>query len=78
MSEKTLSLYNLVMEEIMEAVRGLGEEEGLACERIISDYEEAILSALQTSFPAAQARGCWFHYGQVCRLTNHKFNCASF
>jgi MULE transposase domain len=74
MSEKTLSLYNLVMEEIMEAVRGLDDEEGLACERIISDYEEAILSALQTSFPAAHARGCWFHYGQV---SNHKFYCAS-
>ena len=63
------------MEEIMEAVRELGDEEGLACERIISDYEEAILSALQTSFPAALARGCWFHYGQVSN--NHKFYCAS-
>ena len=65
MSEKTLPLYNLVMEEIMEAVRELGDEEGLACERIISDYEEAILSALKISFLAALARGCWFHYGQV-------------
>lgn len=59
----------------MEAVRGIGDQEGLACERIISDYEEAILSALQTSFPAAHARGCWFHYGQVSN--NSKFYCVS-
>lgn len=65
MSEKTLPLYNLVMGVIIGATLEVNIDQGFACERIISDFEEAILVALQTSFPAAETRGCWFHYGQV-------------
>ncbi|KAK4021212.1 hypothetical protein OUZ56_003131 [Daphnia magna] len=65
MSEKTLPLYNLVMGVIIGATLEVNIDQGFACERIISDFEEAILVALQTSFPAAETRGYWFHYGQA-------------
>ncbi|KZS10737.1 Uncharacterized protein APZ42_024752 [Daphnia magna] len=68
LSEKTLHLDNLVMEGIIGAAVEVNNDQGFACECIISDFEEAIIVALQTSFPAAETRGCWFHYGQrACR-----------
>ena len=31
----------------------------------MSDFEPAILGAMTMAFPAATAKGCWFHYGQA-------------
>ena len=66
MSEKSLALYNAVMEKILETLQEIDpDREGNCAERLISDFEEGILRALHNAFPGAQARGCWFHYGQV-------------
>lgn len=32
---------------------------------IVSDYENGIKSAVNTVFPNAIHKGCWFHYTQV-------------
>jgi hypothetical protein len=67
----------MVMEEILEAVRRLGDEEGLACERIISDYEESIFCLLFKHHSKLRIR---LGVGSTMEkyVSNHKFHCASF
>ena len=38
---------------------------GLNPQFIMSDYEASIHTAVETVFPMAEHRGCWFHYCQV-------------
>ena len=66
MSEKSLDLYNAVMEKILDTLQEIDpDREGNCAERLISDFEEGILRALHNAFSGGQARGRWFHYGQV-------------
>ena len=65
MTDKTLELYQLVMANITEILNDLDHEEGFAVELMISDFEAAIISSMQMTFPNGRARGCWYHYGQV-------------
>jgi len=65
MSSKTTELYRMVMAFIINETRRTVP--GDFCVRLmISDFEEAILNVMQETFPEGRARGCWFHYGQVC------------
>ena len=65
MTEKTLDLYNQVMRRISDVVNTEFPGEGFAVDILISDFEDAILLAMETAFPRARSRGCWFHYSQV-------------
>ena len=63
MSGKTRELYELAINRVLLAVR-----EQFAAPNIrlmVSDYETAILAAMETCFPGGRARGCYFHDGQV-------------
>ncbi len=35
-----------------------------------ADFEFAIINAMENTFPEAQSRGCWYHFGQVRLLFN--------
>lgn len=66
MTGRSQELYEVVLEKIKEIVR---RENPTAFNRVklmISDFETAIRNAMERAFPGARARGCWFHYGQVC------------
>jgi hypothetical protein len=65
MSEKTLDLYNAVLQKLLQILEESYPGEGIAARLVISDFEEAILKSMQATFPRARVRGCWFHYGQV-------------
>lgn len=65
MTEKTLALYSCVMRRILELVEAECPGNRFAVEVMISDYEEAILVAMQTAFSTGRSRECWFHYPQV-------------
>ncbi|KZS03612.1 Uncharacterized protein APZ42_033605 [Daphnia magna] len=65
MSEKTKSLYQLVLDRILLRT---GPGEGVGIIRMVSDYEFAILNAMEHAFPGGHSRGCWFYFGQaICR-----------
>lgn len=64
MSEKTQSLYQLVLDRILHVLRTVPGE-GVGIIRMVSDYEFAILNAMEHAFPGGHSRGCWFHFGQV-------------
>jgi hypothetical protein len=64
------------MEEILGAVRRLGDEEGMACKRIISDYEEAIFCMLFKHHFKLRMRGVGFTMEKY--VTSHKFPCELF
>ncbi len=65
MSEKTRELYDAVIGKIVSILNEMHPGNGFGAELLISDYEEAIMKSLQSAFPNARSRGCWFHYGQV-------------
>lgn len=67
MSEKTEELYQMVLSNIIEAFRQHNPDEDPVVQLMISDFEQAILSAMAATFPEARSRGCWFHFGQVKR-----------
>lgn len=69
MSDKTLDLYNAVMAKILSIMEEAHPGDRFSVKLLISDFEEAILKSMKGAFPNARARGCWFHYGQVCRPT---------
>lgn len=67
MSNKSAALYHAVMDRILEILREMDpDDDNFAVELMISDFEEAIMGAMQRAFPNARARGCWFHFAQVC------------
>ncbi|KAK4025046.1 hypothetical protein OUZ56_010551 [Daphnia magna] len=57
MSEKTKSLYQFVLDRILLRT---GPGEGVGIIRMVSDYEFAILNAMEHAFPGGHSRGCWF------------------
>ncbi|XP_029348193.1 uncharacterized protein LOC107883486 [Acyrthosiphon pisum] len=41
----------------------------------ITDYEKALMSAVQQSFPESQLRCCWFHFTQsIVRYCHRRMN----
>ena len=65
MSEKTTDLYTAVLRRIMEVFHQKFPEADCSVSLMISDFEQAILSSTQTTFPTGRARGCWFHFAQI-------------
>lgn len=65
MTGRTELLYNAILGRILEVYRQHVQDPGFAVRLMISDYETAIMNAMVAAFPGAEARGCWFHYGQV-------------
>lgn len=64
LTNKRQDLYQIMLEKFTEIVTDVnGQRPNPAI--IISDYEMAIMQAMQTIFPDARIRGCMFHYGQV-------------
>ncbi len=66
MTEKTEALYNEVMQLVLTTAAEEVPGDHFSIRLMISDYEEAILNCMKTTFPDGRERGCWFHYGQVC------------
>lgn len=64
MTEKTAALYRLVMQRIMEVAATVPGED-FPAEVMVSDFEIAIMSTMEETFPNGRVRGCWFHFGQV-------------
>lgn len=52
MAEKTLVLYNCMMQRILEVVQAEFPGDEFAVEVMIFDYEEAILVAMKSAFPS--------------------------
>jgi len=65
MSEKTQSLYSLIFARVIEVLSTIPGEGATSIIRMVSDFEFAILNAMNTAFPRGASRGCWFHFGQV-------------
>ncbi|KZS20655.1 Uncharacterized protein APZ42_012575 [Daphnia magna] len=64
MSEKTQSLYQLGLDRILHVLRTVPGE-GVGIIRMVSDYEFAILNAMEHAFPGGHSSECWFHFGQA-------------
>ena len=80
MSGKTQEPYELATNHVLLAVEARYVRPNIRL--MVSDYEIAILEAMETCFPGGRARGCYFHYGQVLfhiqirffnSFTNHVF-----
>ncbi len=67
MADKTEALHTctVALRRMMEIFEELHPNLVVQPTLMISDYEQAILSATQTVFPTGRARGCWFHFAQV-------------
>lgn len=63
MSKKTLALYKEFFEELKKIA--LQYSLNLQPNRIICDFEKAIISSVKLCFPEANLRGCFFHFGQI-------------
>lgn len=59
MDSKTIEAYTAVFECI---VRLIPEYE---IQEVLTDYENALKTALRNVFPNIILHGCWFHYKQV-------------
>ncbi len=70
MTEKTEALYTAVLRRIIEVLTALPDGGHPTITSMISDFEFAIINAMETTFPEAQSRGCWYHFGQVRLLFN--------
>lgn len=70
LTNKRQDLYQLMFQQFLNVVNGVNGRE-LAPTLLISDFELAILQAMQTIFPDARIRGCLFHYGQVIPLITY-------
>lgn len=68
MKGKTRLLYDAVLHRIQQVYRQHVNGQEFAVYLMISDFEAAILGAMQSAFPNGRSRGCWFHYGQVRQL----------
>lgn len=61
MSHKTQAAYIDVLDFIKLKIGAL------SCAKFTTDYEVAMRNALQTHFPDAEARACWFHFTQAVK-----------
>ncbi|XP_049315649.1 uncharacterized protein LOC125779119 isoform X2 [Bactrocera dorsalis] len=58
------TIHGIVLfEELFRIASEYGEN--LQPERIISDFEVGLISALRNSFPGTDLRGCFFHFSQI-------------
>ncbi|CAF1259425.1 unnamed protein product, partial [Didymodactylos carnosus] len=62
----TSARYELVYNEIFSTLKSKAEKyrETFALEFVYLDFEQACINAVESEFPAATIRGCWFHYTQ--------------
>jgi hypothetical protein len=66
MTHRNKLLYEEVMNHILETVTLEYPNFNLSnIKYCMSDFEPAILGAMQVAFPNAVAKGCWVHYGQA-------------
>ena len=66
MTHRNMVLYNEVLRHIKDTIVMEYPAFDLANIKFcMSDFEPAILGAMTMAFPAATAKGCWFHYGQA-------------
>lgn len=63
MNQRTVGHYRQVFKRIKEAVRHLTHH-NLRPRRIISDFERALMTSIETELPRAQLHGCYFHFTQ--------------
>ena len=78
LTEKTESLYDLVMQLFLATVATEIPGDQFKVEIMISDHEDAILNSMKTTFPKGRERGCWFHFGQVDISNCLRTNCILF
>ncbi|EZA56119.1 hypothetical protein X777_03728, partial [Ooceraea biroi] len=58
---RSSNMYRAIWKRIVELVPMLQQN----LKFIMSDYEIAAMKVINEQFPAAEARGCWFHFNQV-------------
>ena len=63
MTGKTRSLYDGVYEKLKELL-----PDTVNPSLVMTDYENALQDGLQSIFPDAEVKGCWFHFAQVSLL----------
>ena len=59
MSGKTTESYQNMLHMIMSRMSA-----PVACETVITDFEQAAITAFRNSLPNARVRGCFFHFQQ--------------
>jgi transposase-like protein len=64
LTNKRQDLYLRVLRKFVTVARVINGQEPTP-QLIISDFEMAIINAMEEVFPAARFQGCLFHYGQV-------------
>ncbi|RLU19834.1 hypothetical protein DMN91_008393 [Ooceraea biroi] len=57
---RSSNMYRAIWKRIVELVPMLQQN----LKFIMSDYEIAAMKVINEQFPAAEARGCWFHFNQ--------------
>ncbi|XP_044597771.1 uncharacterized protein LOC123274269 [Cotesia glomerata] len=66
-SLRTKALYNTIWEFIIARVNGIQNR----LQRVVIDFEAAIISSIKETFPLVRIRGCWFH---CLRAMTRKWN----
>ncbi|CAF1048324.1 unnamed protein product [Rotaria sp. Silwood1] len=66
-------------EEMIDFILNLAanRQKVLSVQRIISDYEEAWLLAVEKMLPTVSRLGCWFHFTQACYRNIQKLGLSS-
>ncbi len=64
MTRKTRNSYNVVMQLIAQTFRERFPDTPMTIRDVVTDFELAMM-AIPDVIPEAEARGCWFHYGQA-------------
>lgn len=64
MSRKTRNLYTSVMQQIVRIYEECFPDVPISINVIVTDFELALMGAISDVMDA-EARGCWFHYGQA-------------
>ena len=63
MENKTIGAYRQVLQQITRLARQA--RQAWAPDRVVTDYELALQTAVQTELPAATLSGCYFHFTQA-------------
>lgn len=63
MSHKTKHLYEILFQELKQVADEYSIR--LSPQRILCDFEKAIVLSIFESFPEADIKGCLFHFGQI-------------
>jgi hypothetical protein len=74
MTSRTEALYTLCINRVLEVCMNRTGRVPTPL-RLISDYELAILRAMQAAFPNGRVRGCFYHSGMV--IISSQFFCYS-